>query len=234
MRYLDAGCGVGRYIGQRAQQQAGEYFGVDIDPANIKIAAKNYPAVNFEVMSVENLKFPDSYFDIVWSRDVLEHVDNLQVTAREMARVLVRGGKLVVKVPAARSERWLLRVRPTYFKEIHHVRIFEGTQVEDLFSTLGLKLVKKQPQAFFDHFFLYFLFKSSKASETQIALGSWKQHWWGWFVAPIHAYMKPELVFDTWLKYVPIWLVTLPVGYIVNLVGNQFMPKSWYYEFIKK
>ncbi|HEX3099360.1 MAG TPA: class I SAM-dependent methyltransferase [Patescibacteria group bacterium] len=233
-KILDAGCGVGRFIYHVSKTQPeNEFWGVDISAENIAEAQKNFPGIIFQQMSVESLDFPDFEFDVVYSRDVLEHVDNPIQAMAEMARVLAPYGKLIIKIPAEKSEHWLLKIRPSYFEEIHHLRIFSGTGLEDLVTQFGFRLLKKEPQGFLDHFFLYFLFKSTTASETQLALGTWKEHWWGWFVAPIHAFLKPELVFHTWLKYVPIWVVTLPIGYAINFVGNRFLPKSVYYEFSK-
>jgi SAM-dependent methyltransferase len=233
-KYLDAGCGIGRFIYNQSKRLGGKFYGVDLDPKNIEQAQKSYPNIEFQTGSVEQLNFSDQNFDIVWSRDVLEHVDDVQKTLAEMTRVLKPGGKLIIKIPAKRSEQWLLKLRPSYWSEIHHVRMFEDKDIEKMVIPLGYELKLKEPQAFFDHFFLYFLFKTSDISETQLALGSWKNHWWGWFVAPIHAFLKPELVFDTWLKFVPVWIVTLPLGFVINAIGNRFMPKSWYYEFEKQ
>lgn len=233
-RILDAGCGIGRFIYNLARKEpAHSYYGIDIDQKNIVAARRSYPSIEFEEMSVEDLRLPDQEFDMVYSRDVLEHVDNPARAVSEMSRVLKPRGQLIIKVPAEKSEKWLLQIRPTYFSEIHHVRIFKKDEIEKLVEQYSLKLVKKEPQAFLDHLFLYVLFKTTKASEGQLALGSWKNHWTGWIVAPIHAYLKPELVFHTWLKYVPIWVITLPVGYIINQIGNQIFPKSMYYEFTK-
>lgn len=233
-RILDAGCGIGRFIYNLSKQRPQySYYGVDISDDNIAEARKNFPKINFQKMSVESLKFEDSFFEEVYSRDVLEHVDNVNATVSEMHRVLKQGGKLVVKLPAARSEKWLLKIRPTYFEEIHHKRIFYEHDLENIVLPFGFQMIKKEPQGFLDHMLLYFLFKTTAVSETQLALGSWRGHPLGYIIGPIHAYLKPELVFHTWLKYVPIWIVTLPVGYLINFIGNRFFPKSVYFEFLK-
>jgi len=49
----------------------------------------------------------------------------------------------------------------------------------------------------------------------------------------IMLYFDP-LVLKTPLVYFPIWIITLPVGAIINYFGNIFFPKSFYYEFIKE
>ena len=45
--------------------------------------------------SLEKLPFPDESFDLIETRAVLEHVGNMDAAAREMARVLRRGGVAV-------------------------------------------------------------------------------------------------------------------------------------------
>ncbi len=233
-KILDAGCGVGRFVYNISKQQPeGEFFGIDIDPENITQAKKNFSNINFQEMSVETLKFETAFFDKVYSRDVLEHVDNVELAVSEMSRVLKNGGKLVVKLPAEKSEKWLLKIRPTYFEEIHHKRIFKDGYLEKILTESGFQLQKKEAQGFLDHFLLYFLFKTTKVSHTQLALGSWNSHPLGYIIAPIHAFLKPERVFHTWLKFIPIWLVTLPAGYVLNSIGNRYFPKSVYYEFVK-
>jgi hypothetical protein len=42
------------------------------------------------------------------------------------------------------------------------------------------------------------------------------------------------LALKTPLKYIPLWIITLPIGWLINSVGNMYFPKSFYYEFIKK
>lgn len=232
-KILDAGSGLGAFISQLAKKQPADYYGVEIEPENIEFCKKHYPEINFQQMSVEDLKFQDNYFDQIHSRDVLEHVDDLNKTFSELVRVLKPGGKLCIQIPAATSERWLLGLRPTYHEEIHHVRIFEDSDLDNMAKNYPLRLLQKTPLGFTDHFYLYFIFKSDKVSERQTGIGSWREHWWGIIVAPIHGYLTKDIVFSTWLKYIPIWLISLPISWLINLIGNRFMPKSWYYEFEK-
>lgn len=232
-KILDAGCGLGIFVKKESTIIPGEYYGIDFDSSNISAALANHPSIKFQVMSVEYLDFPNDYFDMIYSRDVLEHVDNPDLALKEMTRVLKPGGVLKIQIPAANSERWLLKIRPSYHEEIHHVRIFEDEAIEKLVAPFNLKLIEKQRVNFTDHFYLYFLFHSTKIAECQTGMGSWRNHWWGIFVAPIHGYLTPEIVFGTWLKYIPIWLVTLPLGYVINYFGNKVMPKSLTYEYQK-
>lgn len=229
---LELGCGKGRNASVLAKKFGNKVVGVDLSEENIKVARSSYPDLEFKVGSADNLDFPDATFDEIYAYDVFEHVDDLQKCAAETVRVLKPKGKLIVNVPAPASERWLLKVRPTYFEEIHHVRIFEGTQMQDLFESNGLKLAKKQPRDFSDHVILYYVFKTTKNSDSQLGIGNWRDSWLGRILFGIHAFTKPSLVFSSPLKYIPLWLITIPFGLVINFVGNKFFPKSMYYEFL--
>ncbi len=230
---LELGCGKGRNAAVLAKKSGTKVVGVDLSEENIQIARTSYPELRFEVGSAEELNFPDASFDEIYAYDIFEHVDDLPKCALEAVRVLKPKGKLIVNVPAPASERWLLKVRPSYFDEIHHVRIFEGNQMQDLFESNGLNLVKKQARDFSDHVILYYVFKTTKNSDSQLGIGNWRDTWLGRILFGVHAYTKPSLVFSSPLKYVPIWLVTIPFGLIVNFFGNKYFPKSIYYEFVK-
>jgi SAM-dependent methyltransferase len=96
---LDIGCGAGLQtviIGKKCQK----IIGVDISQEVINEAKQSSsytPNVNAEFFcsDVESMKFPDSYFDKVFSICVLEHIPNYAAVLKECYRVLKRGGQLV-------------------------------------------------------------------------------------------------------------------------------------------
>ncbi len=60
---------------------------------------------------LQDLHFPDAFFDVVMTAEVLEHVPDEQQAIREIARVLAPGGHLVLEVPYVHEfERTLVRV----------------------------------------------------------------------------------------------------------------------------
>ena len=71
------------------QAQASEYVRMDIVPG------PNVDAVG----RAEAIPFPDSSFDTVVSTQVFEHVENPELAAAEVSRVLKKGGRLVITVP---------------------------------------------------------------------------------------------------------------------------------------
>lgn len=95
-RVLDVGCGIGFYT-RRLQEAGADAYGVDVDPE--KVAEARQIVANVQVAPAEALPFPDGFFDMVLSHEVLEHVDDDRQAVAEAIRVLKPGGRLVIFVP---------------------------------------------------------------------------------------------------------------------------------------
>lgn len=230
---LEIGCGQGFSTFIRSKKKNTKIIGTDLSKTEIKIAKERYPNVDFRVMNAEKLEFKNDSFDEVYAIEVLEHVNNIKKVLREISRVLKSGGKLIVSIPYHKSEKWLIKIRPTYFKEIHHVRIFKENDLENFCKKEDLFVIRKKRTGFLQHIELYFLFKRNIKSNTQVSIGSWRDNIW---TKTLHAgllYFDP-LVMDTPLKFFPIWIVLIPLGWFLNNLGSIYFPKSLYYEFIKK
>lgn len=99
-RILNIGIGYG-LIEERLQNNKNiQLHAIDISDEAIKYAKKRFKG-NFKVASSVNIPFKNSYFSCVLVLDVLEHLndDQLSRTMSEIDRVIVRGGKLIVSVP---------------------------------------------------------------------------------------------------------------------------------------
>lgn len=96
---LDIGCGGGRTT-THLSKMGHEVIGVDVVPGMIELAKKDYPDIDFQVMSVNDLKFSDAEFDVViFSFNGLDCV--YPETKRweaftEMLRVLKPGGLMIL------------------------------------------------------------------------------------------------------------------------------------------
>lgn len=229
-KIIDIGCGEGFKTQWMAKE--GEAVGIDISEENISFARKKYSGVDYRVMDAEYLEFEDGYFDRAYCLDVMEHVDNLEKVIIEIRRVLKPGGEFVVNVPYWRSEQWLQKIRPTYFEEIHHVRVFGEDSLERLLAGYKFSLVRKKRSGFLSHVFEYYMFKRKSSRKTQLGIGNWRENWKTTFMF-IGVTFFDVFLFKTPLKYCLIWAITLPVGLLINSFGNIFFPKSLYYRFRK-
>jgi len=108
---LDIGCGPGEMAADLAKR-GWCVHGIDISSSMIDIARGNVRSalgddndVALDVGDIENLSFPDAFFDAVVCAGVIEYLDGDEAWAREILRVLKPGGLLVINV----TNRWAVR-----------------------------------------------------------------------------------------------------------------------------
>ncbi len=229
-KILEIGCGEG--VNASHLSKYNDIIGIDMSEENIVVARRKFPGVDYRVMNTENLGFANNYFDQIYALDVLEHVDNLDRVIAEAWRVLRPGGEFIVNIPYWKSEKWLLKLRPTYFNEIHHCRIFEENSLEELLEGKNFSLMKKNRVGFLSHVYLYYMFKRTPVGKTQLGIGDWRDNWKTKLLSIILMFFD-ERLFKTPIKYCPVWLITLPIGLMINCFGNIFFPKALFYKFKK-
>jgi SAM-dependent methyltransferase len=105
-RILDVGCGVGMYT-KKFRRFSDHVTGVEIDPsvageAQTRISGASAGETSksgIVVSPAETLPFIDGSFDVVFSHEVIEHVDDDRAAAAEMVRVTAPGGRIVLFCP---------------------------------------------------------------------------------------------------------------------------------------
>ena len=155
---LENGCGVGMYVAHLAPFN-GKIFGLEFDFERAAEAGSRSPCI-INAAS-EYLPYPDSTFDLILSHEVLEHVADDVLAAREMVRVLIPGGRAVIFVPnigypfETHGIYWrgkykfgnipLVNYLPRAWRDklAPHVRIYSQRDLEKLFRGLPVKLVEK-------------------------------------------------------------------------------------------
>lgn len=97
LKSLDVGCGIGDMLQFRPNT-----IGVDVNPFNVEICISR--ALPAQVMDVDLLPFTEGSFDSVLLDNVLEHIESPDKLLREIQRVLVDGGRLIVGVPGIKGQ----------------------------------------------------------------------------------------------------------------------------------
>lgn len=95
---LDISCGQGRLV-TLAQQRGLRGMGIDFSMQGVQIGLKETPAAWWVTGDGEQLPYADASMDYVTHIGSLEHYQNPQAGADEIARVLKPGGKAVVLLP---------------------------------------------------------------------------------------------------------------------------------------
>jgi SAM-dependent methyltransferase len=122
LRILEAGSGTGAAMVYLSR--FGAVTGCDLSPLALEFCRERGLAQTAQA-SVTALPYPDGRFDLVTSFDVLYHqaVDDYRAALREFQRVLVPGGRVLLRLPAY---DWL---RGHHDEVIHTARRFTAPQV---------------------------------------------------------------------------------------------------------
>jgi SAM-dependent methyltransferase len=102
-RGLDLGCGDGGIteLLRDALDARWRLVGVDPDEDELALAVTRGVYESLEQADGAATSAEDASFDFVFSNSVLEHVEALEPTLREVARVLANGGSFVFTVPSS-------------------------------------------------------------------------------------------------------------------------------------
>jgi ubiquinone/menaquinone biosynthesis C-methylase UbiE len=104
---LDVGCGRGNQAYDLSRRFGCRVIGIDPVWSNLKAAQqlgkferlfdlKSFQRVNFEQASMDAIPLSSHTIDLVWCRDMLVHVAELETALGECSRVLKPGGTMVV------------------------------------------------------------------------------------------------------------------------------------------
>ena len=97
-RVLDLGCGDGRAVDfLRELCPEIDYVGVDIS-GSPQVLSRRRTDATFVSYDGVNIPFPDNYFDLVYSNQVLEHVRHPDALSREITRILKPGAEIIASV----------------------------------------------------------------------------------------------------------------------------------------
>lgn len=101
---LEVGCGRGGKIASLPNLT--RRCGIDYSDRAIRVAREAHPEVEFEVADACRLPYVDGTFDLVFSIEVIEHVEHYEEMIDECHRVLKPGGTLFIQTPNYPAKRF--------------------------------------------------------------------------------------------------------------------------------
>jgi SAM-dependent methyltransferase len=137
-RVLDAGCGEGYvYRAMKQRGYSGQWTGFDFSKEAIEYARRESPEVEWRQASAFEIPFADRSVDLVFSSEVLEHLDQPQRALSEFARVSNHWLLLSVPLePWFRALTWL-SVKLHLGGDPGHVNYWTPSSFRDFVSTEG-------------------------------------------------------------------------------------------------
>ncbi|MEM0010911.1 MAG: class I SAM-dependent methyltransferase [Conexivisphaerales archaeon] len=148
-RVLDVGCATG-YLAEELTEKGNEVYGIEVDSEAAMEAREYYKDVLVaDVESLEELPYPEKFFDIVICADVLEHLRKPDRVLRMLKRYLKPEGLLIVSLPniAYWRVRMNLLLGKFDYEEVGimdrtHLRFFTIKTGKELIERCGFKIIK--------------------------------------------------------------------------------------------
>jgi SAM-dependent methyltransferase len=130
---LDCGAGTGRFVAEARERCRA--IAVDDHDESLEIASRLLGPENVRRGSCVELPFEDEAADIITALDVIEHIEDDARAVREMARVLKKGGYLVITVPAFQA-LW-----SDWDVALHHFRRYRRDPLVRLLQDASLEII---------------------------------------------------------------------------------------------
>ena len=111
--FLDVGCGRGIQLKSFMKILRGSFHGVDLE--NPTIDGVKVVSCNLEK---ESLPYMDNFFDVIFTKSVIEHVSNTDNFIKEIYRTLKPGGTLIIMAPDWQSQML------NFYDDYTHVKPF--------------------------------------------------------------------------------------------------------------
>jgi len=86
-KICEAGCNVGNNLTEFPKNF--DVHGIDMNKLALEKAKKAYPSFKFQQANIDKIPYPDSFFDVVFTRGILIHIkpENVENAMRELLRV---------------------------------------------------------------------------------------------------------------------------------------------------
>ena len=147
LRVLDVGCGLGGF--SKALIRGNEITGIDVNPKCLQYCADHlgYRSVCLDIEQPWNLG--EEKFDLILCGDVLEHIFDPVGVLHEAAKMLSRGGRLVIAIPNVGY--WKKRARLLFKGELsdelldEHIRFFSLRSITRALHLAGLQVKNSAP-----------------------------------------------------------------------------------------
>jgi ubiquinone/menaquinone biosynthesis C-methylase UbiE len=138
-KVLEVGCGTGNYIIALEALTGCSCWGIDASEQMLSRAKERSRTAHFQPGKAEGLDSPPDFFDLVFSVDVIHHLDDRLAYFREAYRVLRAGGKGCTVT----DSEWIIRHRQplaVYFPETVEIELGRYpcmAELRDLMERVG-------------------------------------------------------------------------------------------------
>ena len=112
LRFLDAGCGMGRNSYWPMSYGAASCLSVDVDPRSLASAQQTlepFPTAEVAEGSIYDIP-PSAEFDIAFSIGVIHHLEQPEAAIKALAGAVKPGGRVLIWVYGLENNRWIVSI----------------------------------------------------------------------------------------------------------------------------
>ena len=131
-KLLELGCGRGDFLNEFMKKNL-KVYGVDLS----NYSQNFFPRINFKKvdLSKDSLPFDDNFFDVIYSKSLIEHFYYPDILFQEAYRVLKPGGKIITLTP-----EWQFNYNSFYEDYTHRVP-FSKMSLRDIHEMNNFKQI---------------------------------------------------------------------------------------------
>lgn len=142
-KVLDVGCGTGEFI-EQLKEVGFDVQGLDGEPGQVEYLTRL--GIDVQLADLERtLPLKDASFDIVTCLEVIEHISRAEQLLKEISRILIPNGYLVLSTPnfcCWQNRLRYLRGKPPVNEGIH-LRFFTPSTLEETIKTSGFEIMDR-------------------------------------------------------------------------------------------
>ncbi|CDO27309.1 class I SAM-dependent methyltransferase [Mycolicibacterium porcinum] len=239
-RALELGCGTGFFLLNLVQSGVARRGSVtDLSPGMVKVATRNGQSLGLDidgrVADAEGIPYEDNTFDLVVGHAVLHHIPDVELSLREVVRVLKPGGRFVfagepttVGNKYARELSTLTWHATTNLTKLPWLSGWRRPQAELDESSRAAALEAVVDLHTFDPADLERMATNAGAVEVRTASEEFTAAMLGWPVRTFEAAVPPGRLGWGWAKFAFGSWTTL--SWVDSNVWRRVVPKGWFYN----
>jgi 2-polyprenyl-3-methyl-5-hydroxy-6-metoxy-1,4-benzoquinol methylase len=143
---IDVGAGDGHFIGL-AKKKGWNAFATEFDDISVQLCMEKEVIVHKGKLNTAN--YSKNYFDIIYSAEVIEHINNPQEEINNFRQILRTGGIVYITTPNYNSiSRKILKSKWNVFNYPEHLSYYTPNTLTKLFEAHGFKKVSIETTGF--------------------------------------------------------------------------------------
>ncbi len=156
-RLLEVGCALGYFL-ELAQKADWEAQGVELSPWAAQYAREKTKA-QVSTGKLEDIKFPDSYFDAIVMIELIEHTQTPDIFLKEVYRILKPEGMILITTPNSRSihaKIWREKFQEILIPKIpEHLFLFSIPTIKRILELTNFKIIQLQTKTYLKRYYDY-------------------------------------------------------------------------------